>query len=425
MIRRITACGRNRRYDAFRGWIMTGADAERRALHPMAESMFALEEPGTQLLVELDDGGKSSGVETEDIGERIDSPFDPDQIEVQTRTPTVALLLNRIRRNTIDLAPDFQRRAGIWTVKAQSRLIESLLLRITLPTLYAAEGDDDSWAIVDGVQRLSTIARFVDPGAINAEPLHLTGLEYLTEFNGCAFSDLPSRLQTRIEETELVVLLIRRGTPEEVKFNIFARINTGGRPLTRQELRHALIPGRARSFLFDLANTDGFRAATSSSVSPERMSDREMCLRFLAFTLSEPASYASQDFDGFLRTAMHTVNALGQSELRRLEDRFLHAMEAAPSIFGEHAFRKRFRGYSRRSPVNKALFEVESVNLANRAPEEIRLLASRQSIVEDKFLELMENPDFVTAVSAGTGDVGKVRLRFREMNRIFQEVIDA
>lgn len=247
---------------------MTGiGDAERRPGQHMPEGLFALEEPGTALPVELDDGGRSSGVEAEDIGERIDSPFDPDKIEVQTRTPTVDLLLNRIRRGTIDLAPDFQRRAGIWTAKAQSRLIESLLLRITLPTLYAAEGDDDSWAVVDGVQRLSTIARFVTPEAIDATPLRLTGLEYLTEFNGYTFSDLPVRLQTRIEETELVVLLIRRGTPEEVKFNIFARINTGGRPLTRQELRHALIPGRARSFLYELADDVSFRIATAGSVS--------------------------------------------------------------------------------------------------------------------------------------------------------------
>jgi len=405
---------------------MTGAgDAERRTEQHMPEGLFALEEPGTELPVELDDGGRSSGVESEDIGERIDSPFDPDKIEVQTRTPTVGLLLNRIRRDTIDLAPDFQRRAGIWTVKAQSRLIESLLLRITLPTLYAAEGDDDSWAIVDGVQRLSTIARFVDPEAIDAEPLRLTGLEYLTEFNGYTFSDLPVRLQTRIEETELVVLLIRRGTPEEVKFNIFARINTGGRPLTRQELRHALIPGRARSFLFELANSAWFREATSCSVSPDRMSDREMCLRFLAFSLNPPETYATQDFDGFLRSAMHTVNSLSDQELRRLHAHFEQAMFGADQIFEEHAFRKRFRDYSRRSPVNKALFEIESVNLARRSASEIGILIDRRSAVADEFMDLMDDPDFVNAVSAGTGDIAKVKLRFREMDRIFQEVLDA
>ncbi|MFJ6379295.1 DUF262 domain-containing protein [Kitasatospora sp. NPDC092039] len=397
----------------------------RKSKYPAPDTLFAFDERGTQLPVEFDDGGKSSGVESEDIGERIASPFDPSKIEVQTRTPTVSLLLNRIRRDTIDLAPDFQRRAGIWTAKAQSRLIESLLLRITLPTLYAAEVDEESWAIVDGVQRLSTIARFVDPAAIEAEPLRLTGLEYLTEFNGCSFADLPGRLQTRLEETELVVLLIRRGTPEEVKFNIFARINTGGRPLTRQELRHALIPGRARSFLYELANTEPFLSATSYSVSPERMSDREMCLRFLAFSLNSPESYASQDFDGFLRSAMHGINSLSPEELATLKGQFAHSMRAAERIFGAHAFRKRFPGYNRRSPVNKALFEIESVSLAAMLPDEVDLLEDRRSVVEEKFMELMDDPTFMGAVSAGTGDVGKVRHRFREMNRILQETLDA
>ncbi|MER6720311.1 DUF262 domain-containing protein [Streptomyces halstedii] len=386
--------------------------------------------PGARLVqemipVELDETGLSTDVEREDIGERIDSPFDPDLIEVQTRNPTVGLLLNRIRRKTIDLAPDFQRRAGIWTMKAQSRLIESLLLRITLPTLYAAEGEEDTWAIVDGVQRLSTIARFVAPETIGSEPLRLTGLEYLTEFDGCTFPDLPGRLQTRIEETELVVLLIRRGTPEEVKFNIFARINTGGRALTRQELRHALIPGPARTFLACLASSDAFREATGGSVSSERMSDREMCLRFVAFSLTPPDEYTSGDFDRFLRQAMHQVNSLDTEAREHLRLRFLTAMDASHAVLGDHAFRKRFHDTNRRSPVNKALFESQSVTLSTYTPHEIDILQQRHAKVEEGFLDLMDDGDFFNAVSAGTGDINKVRLRFRLLDEMFQEVLNA
>ncbi|KMO95878.1 DUF262 domain-containing protein [Streptomyces roseus] len=393
----------------------------------MSDGLTAPEAGSAQdrIPVELDETGFSTDVEREDVGERIDSPFDPDLIEVQTRNPTVALLLNRIRRGTIDLAPDFQRRAGIWTLKAQSRLIESLLLRITLPTLYAAEGEEDVWAIVDGVQRLSTIARFVAPDDIGAEPLRLTGLEYLTDFNGCAFGDLPGRLQTRIEETELVVLLIRRGTPEKVKFNIFARINTGGRALTRQELRHALIPGPARGFLEELALSDAFRRATGGSVSAERMSDREMCLRFLAFSLTPPDSYAVGDFDGFLREAMHFVNRLDSAGRDFLRERFCDAMEAGFAVFGEHAFRKRFRDTSRRSPVNKALFESQSVTLSGYTKPMIDLLSERRHLVDEGFLGLMEDAEFFNAVSSGTGDVNKVKLRFSMLDDMFREVLDA
>src|SRR5262249_45382370 len=155
---------------------------------------------------------------------------------------------------------------------------ESLLLRIPLPTLYASEVEDEAWVVVDGIQRLTTIARFVQPESLGgaATPLRLRQLEYLEQYNGHNFGELPGRLQTRIRETELVVHLIRRGTPEEVKYNIFARINTGGVPLSPQELRHALIPGQARMLLGMWAQAEEFRAATGYSVRDERMADREM-----------------------------------------------------------------------------------------------------------------------------------------------------
>jgi hypothetical protein len=389
-----------------------------------SQALFSAPDPGARRLAfEVGDTGENTDVESEDVGEPIDKPFDPEQIEVQTRNPTVSLLLNRIRRGTLDLAPDFQRNAGIWTKDAQSRLIESLLLRITLPTFYAAEADDDIWAVVDGVQRLTTIARFVDPESVGMPRLRLSGLEYLKDYNGATFDDLPGRFKTRIEETELVVLLIRRGTPEAVKFNIFARINTGGRPLTRQELRHALIPGRARSFLAELADSEEFKAATSHSISPDRMSDREMCLRFLAFILTPPERYQIQDFDGFLRDAMHQINRTHVSEIDELRRLFTRGMHASRQVLGTYAFRKHFHGNDRRSPVNKALFEAQAVTLARQSDRTINKLTSMRHRVEAEFINLMDDVDFYDSISAGTGDVGKVRIRFRMVAELFDEVI--
>lgn len=123
------------------------------------------------LAVELDSAGLSTGVEREVSGEEaIREPFDPEKIDVATRTPTVALLLSRIQRGALDLQPDFQRLAGIWTQQAQSRLIESMLLRLPLPTFYAAEADDARWVMVDGIQRLTAMARFIAPEDIGAAP---------------------------------------------------------------------------------------------------------------------------------------------------------------------------------------------------------------------------------------------------------------
>ncbi len=331
--------------------------------------------------------------------------------------------MSRLRRGVLDLAADFQRTAGIWSDINQSRLIESLLLRIPLPTLYAAESGEENWVIVDGIQRLSTIARFIEPKTVNARPLKLRRLEYLQQYDGRQYSELPSALQTRINETELIVHLIRAGTPEPVKFNIFARINTGGRPLTPQELRHALIPGRARMLLKELSESEPFLSATLESVSPSRMADREMVLRFLAFRLIPPEQYKRGDLDAFLRQAMRDIDALPETEVKDLVREFTLAMRASTTIFEQNAFRKTFRGQYRRLPVNKALFEAVSVNLAKMTPGELSLLADRRERVRDQFLGIMDDVGFLQSISGGTGDVEKVRRRFATIDDLFGGVI--
>lgn len=376
------------------------------------------------IAVELDYAGRSADVEREFTGEEdIKEPFDPEKIDVTTRNPTVDLLLSRMRRGSLDVDPEFQRLAGIWTPDRQSRLIESMLLRIPLPTFYAAERDEDTWMIVDGIQRLTTIARFIQPDSIGSDPLVLRDMEYL-KYEGKIFDQLPGRLQTRLLETEVVVHLIRRGTPESVMFNIFARINTGGMPLARQELRHALIPGPARGLLRDLAESEAFQRATAGSVSPSRMDDREMVLRFIAFRLTPPENYLRQDFDEFLRDAMRRVNGLDRAQMSELVEDFARSMRAALEIFGAHAFRKRYPGQQRRNPVNKALFETISVNLAKRADHEIQELTERQESVQERFSATMaSSSEFVESISVGTGDIAKVRQRFAQIDAIFRDVL--
>jgi hypothetical protein len=379
--------------------------------------------PEIEVPVELDDEGLSTGVELLRADGHIDEPFDPAKIDVVTRTMTVDLLLARLRRGVLDLAPDFQRLAGIWNEVNQSKLIESLLLRIPLPTFYAAEVGEESWAIVDGIQRLTTIARFVDPISINAVPLRLRGLEYLGRYKDCTYQDLPGALRTRIDETELIVHLIRSGTPESVMYNIFARLNTGGRPLTNQELRHALIPGRSRTLLRELAESREFLDATQRSVKPTRMADREMVLRFLAFRLTDPRDYPGRgDLDAFLRDTMRTINNLPPSRIASMTPDFARAMRAAKDVFGTHAFRKRYPGQSGRLPVNKALFEAESVGLANMSDLQLAVLRGRRDLVEIGFMDLMRDINFQEAISAATGDPHKVRIRFSSIEQLLREV---
>lgn len=382
---------------------------------------------------EYDDEGRGDGTEDEETAAHEDGiGFDPASIDVQTRNPTVSLLLNRLRRGVLDLDADFQRKAGLWDNVRQSRLIESILLRFPLPTLYAAESSDEGWTIVDGIQRLTAIARFVapefltvPPGSPPTERLRLTGLEYLKGLDGKTYPDLSGGHQTRIDETELVVHLIRSGTPEAVMFNIFGRINTGGLPLTTQELRHALIPGRARDLLRELAGDAEFLEATQRSIRPDRMADREMILRFLAFRQVNLGEYKYQDLDAFLRESMKLINVLPNEEIALLVADFRRSMAAARAVFGEHAFRKVFeKGQTRRSPINKALFEAVSVNLAALTPGQLTLLKDRRAVAMEAMVDLMRaDEQFMSSISYATGSRMRVKRRFEGVQKMLQGVL--
>lgn len=374
---------------------------------------------------QLDMLGQKTGVEQEapaEESERIAEPFDPDDIDVVTRSMTVDLLLSRTASGMIDLQPDFQRRWGVWDAKRQSRLIESLMLRIPLPVLYAAEDDDERWEIVDGIQRLSTIARFIKPEVIEAQPLILEGLEYLHDYEGKDFQCLGSRLQMRLREAELIIHLIRKGTPPEVKFNIFARINTGGVSLSSQELRHAITPGKARGLLEAWANFPEFLEATDGSVRSVRMDDRELVLRFIAFYMLGLEAYRQPDMDGFLVIAMKAINSADDAHLAQVRERFVKAMTTARLIFGKDAFRKRFFFEAPRLPINKAVFEALSVNLALLSDSQRALLVERGEQVRAAFVALCLDRAFESAISQGTGDVRKVNRRFNAIKEMFLTV---
>ena len=107
-------------------------------------------------LEELTSGGIGSGLEAEpadDAGE-ISAPFDPKLIDVITHQRTVDLLMARLGHGEMDLSPDFQRRANLWSDTRKSGLIESMLLRIPIPSLYVSEDINGHYQVVDGLQRL-------------------------------------------------------------------------------------------------------------------------------------------------------------------------------------------------------------------------------------------------------------------------------
>ncbi len=349
---------------------------------------------------------------------QITDPFDPEQIKIRTATVLIEHLVTRIKYEEIDLTPDFQRLRGIWNSERKSRLIESLLLRIPIPVFYVASQENDDWSVVDGLQRMSTIFDFV------SDKFGLEKLQYLTSFENLKHSQLPRPMQRRISETQLIVNVIDPGTPPEVMFNIFLRINTGGLTLNGQEIRHAMHRGPVRDFLQRLAESQGFLQATDHSVRPTRMADRECVLRFLAFYLSSPDQYSDSDLDSYLAGTMKAINRMNDSQRAEIEKAFDKAMKAAYAIFGDDAFRKRSHWDHNRRAVSRALFEVWSVHLARLDSAQIATVLADKEKVKEKFMELMNiDSDFDRAISYSTGGPQRVHKRFDAVKELLEEIL--
>ena len=366
--------------------------------------------------------GDKQGVEKEKTeidseSEQIAEPFDPTKIKIDTKEPSIDLIINRIEREEIDLNPDFQRNPDIWNHKYKSRLIESLLLRIPLPVFYMAADRNDNWQVVDGLQRLGALKDF-----ILDKKFSLRGLEYLDQYNNKAYDELPRAMQRRINETQLSCHVIDPGTPPKVMYNIFKRINTGGRPLSPQEIRHALYPGKARDLINELAASEEFKIATDYSVSSKRMADRECVLRFAAF-YSQGLNTYSGHLDGFLIEAMKFLNDnhKGHDMLRK---DFKRAMKISFEIFGDQTFRKSRKMVEQsRSPINKALLESWSVNLAHISEAQCNLLVERKEDISHSFLSLIENKEFFDSISIGTQTINQVHMRFGKIKKLIEDTL--
>lgn len=372
-------------------------------------------------VVDQTDEEQHSGIEPdieEPEGEKIGHPFGPEKIKVRTVPVVVEQLVARIQRGEIELQPEFQRLRGIWKEPRKSRLIESILLRIPLPVFYVAADDRENWLVVDGLQRMSTMYDYV------SDEFGLVGLEHMTHLHGKKHEDLPRPMQRRIGETQLVVNVIDPGTPREVVFNIFRRINTGGMMLNGQEIRHALNPGPVREFLKNLAETEEFLNATDRSISKERMADRDCVLRFLAFYLGHWEEYADNDVDGYLDAAMKRLNMMAEKEREDVALVFRKAMQSAADIFGEQAFRKAPLPNGRRVPINKALFGAWSVGLARRSQDNIDRLVRNRAKVEEKFTSLLkDDKEFETAISYATGTPKRVQKQFQAIDKLIEECV--
>lgn len=319
--------------------------------------------------------------------------FDPSKIDITMKPLTLDLLLKRIQNDEIEFDTSFQRKAGLWDKRQKSQLIESIFLRIPLPAFYFDASDDGNWLIIDGLQRVSALREFVVE-----KTLELEEMEFFPELNRCGYDELPRAFQRRIDETVINVYLVNPATPVNVKFNIFKRINTGGLELEPQEIRNALFQGNATVFLQECARLDSFLTATDGSVKSERMLDREFVLRYISFCYLDLNKY-SGNIDEFLNEGMKYLNNVDHNSLMSIRSEFIYVMDSIYRIMGKNTFRKICRD-GRRRPINKVIFESWCYVIKNLSKKQVECLVSHRDKVQEKYMELCEDSDYLYRLKA-------------------------
>jgi hypothetical protein len=364
--------------------------------------------------------------QTDESNVPIKIPFDPNLIRIKRDPFTLGELIDKIEHNEVNFLTDFQRKADLWNPVQQSRLIESVLLKLPLPAFYfdeiIKENEETNekiyyWQVIDGLQRCSVLKKFAVDRTMKLEKM-----EFLERFNDSSYDDLPRELQRRISQTPITVYVVEKGTPDEVKFNIFKRINTGGLILTPQEIRHALNQGIPAKFVADLANLKQFKTATCNIIKPDRMEDRDFVTRFISFYLKPYTEY-DPDLDSFMTKRMAELKYLNEEKRKIIKESFIQAMEIAVTVFGNDAFRKRKHKNDKRKPLNKALFETLSVTFAKLNLKNKEIFINRRKLFISKYINLNQSPSFENALSSGTGQKENVKKRFEEVNRIVNETI--
>src|SRR5215203_5557087 len=217
-------------------------------------------------------------------------------INTDAYSMSIGELTNLYRDDELDIHPEFQRFFR-WSDEQKSRLIESLLLGIPIPSIFVQQRQDGVWDVIDGLQRLSTI--FELQGLLKDEqeqvidPLVLRGTKYLPSLEGKRWEDenggdaLDREQQLLIKRSKLDVQIVLRESDEASKYELFQRLNTGGSPLSDQELRNCILIMVNRDFyhwLVALAKDPNFQSCIAlTDRALEEQYDIELVVRFIVF----------------------------------------------------------------------------------------------------------------------------------------------
>jgi hypothetical protein len=343
---------------------------------------------------------------------------------------TAGTIVDQLRRRTISLDPAFQRRDA-WTDERKSRFIESLMLGLPIPQLVLAESHQAKgrFIIIDGKQRLLSLSKFSGVGlAEGQKPLVLTGLKVRTDLNKLAYQDIANQVKyeslvSEFENQPIRTVVIRGWANEEVLYTIFHRLNTGSVPLSTQELRQALHPGKFLSFAAKFSEQSQALRTLLGLTKPDfRMRDVELVVRFFSFHFRLPMYKGN--LKKFLDDTCDELNknwTADEHSIREAATQLDESIQAAIRIFSRTNVFRKWDGQRFEKPLNRAVFDVVANSLSD---PKIRAsaLKDKEGVLQ-AFKQVCVDEEFRSAIESTTKSKTAVTLRFSKWYSALSDIL--
>ena len=356
---------------------------------------------------------------------------------------SVADLYRMVEEKDLNLQPDYQRNF-VWNEKVQSKFIESLFLKIPIPTIFLAENPDETLEVIDGQQRVTTIFAFrqaieddIPDSLSRIKKLTLQGLETLTEYNGKTLDALPIKVQRRFNNFTLPVIIIKKESSEDIKYDIFSRINQGSIKLNNQELLNVMYRGSFMNELNTIAreNDEVDEIFGRRPILKNRFGYQEVLLRAFVvnslvdnnWSLYKEMQDGRRPYNGRMKQSIidylkHYRN--DSNAIQQLQKFVNIAVSNVKTVFGDKAFRLAEGETSshHNTKINKTVAELQLVVLSRFSQQSVARYAKG---IRETFVEFVRNAnkegDYLL-FTQGTNNTSKVKKRY-EWGRIVSNII--
>ena len=315
------------------------------------------------------------------------------------------------------LKPELQRKY-VWTRIEASRFIDSILLGLPVPSVFFAKEQNETMLIIDGFQRIMTVYDYVK-GVFSGDGkiFKLSNTENINaRWRGKAFAELDTEEKRRIRNTTIHAIIFEQKYPrnDTGMFQIFERINTGGRILKAQEIRNCVYQGKCNDLLFELNKHNSWRTILGLDVEDSRMADLELILRYFAMRdlhIRNEGQLKQINLAKYLNQYMSEKTDSTEEDILDMKQDFIKMIDKVFELFGKNAFKnlkKESENFANK--INPAIFDAisvatsHSIKLGYKFTEEDYL---------EKYKGLLKNEDFHRASSSRTTNIDNIKIRIQ------------